>query len=131
VPRLLELYRNGPRRVRPYAIGALANKGPFDAQVLDVLKAALNEDDPLVQMMALASVAQGASPSEAVPLLAGALGSANALLRMRAAEHLGNLGPAAKAALPEIEKAAGDPNPHVCWAALFARSKILGQEPPK
>jgi len=52
------------------------------------------------------------------------LKSPSADKRILAANELGNMGPSAKSALPELQKMAGDRNSQVAAAAKAAISKI-------
>jgi len=66
-------------------------------------------------------------PARKIAVLVEMLGDEEAWLRATAAENLGRMGPAAKAAVPALRKALGDEDRRVRAAAFDALTRI---EPP-
>jgi hypothetical protein len=67
--------------------------------------------------------------AEAVSILSAALTSSGA--RPQAADHLGDLGKAAAAAVPHLEAASSDPDPKLRERARVALQRVTGQHIPK
>ena len=61
---------------------------------------------------------------ETVAALAKSLQDETSSVRFAAVEALGNLGPAAKDAIPALEQATQDPNSVIRWNAAIALKKI-------
>jgi HEAT repeat protein len=110
--------------VRQWATAALEEMGPPETCDVDRLVALLEDDSPDVAYWAatlLGRLKGDAAP--AVDALAHAVAAAPHLsVRQRSAWALGEIGPAAAAALPVLQAAATDPDPRL---ARLARTAIV------
>lgn len=115
-------------RSRIEAAIALCATGDRGAEVVEAVGAALESDNPLVQDRAI-DAATALGPEAAVPLLdrlRSLLGSLeHDWDRLRVVEFLGRMGPAAAAALPELDalKEKGDPTGKIEEAAARIRAR--------
>lgn len=82
----------------------------------------LKSKDKSVRRHAALAVSRLARPAEAVPALTAALRDPDVEVRRQAAIGLGELGPEARTALPELEKLSKDPDP--CASVATAISRI-------
>jgi HEAT repeat protein len=112
VPNLIEILNQPDDRVAMgdthyYACAALAAIGPDSVSAIPSLLPVLKEPRN-AQEAARALGAMGSQASQAVPGLIALLHSSDYEERNVAAVALGNIGPAASAALPDLKKAADD-----------------------
>lgn len=130
VPRIAPLLEDENAQVRYGAAYALGKIGPAAAEAVPNLLAQLTSEDSFYRVIsawALSHVApRKAEVTRAIaPLLVGALRHERPFVRVEAAEALGRLGPAARPAVRELERAATtDPNERVRKTAAAALEKI-------
>ena len=125
---LVAATKNRRKQVRARAVSAFGAFGPLAAKAAPALIEALKDDDTDVrENAALALIKVGHRvPVESIPILTNALQIYPCEL---AAEELGRFGPAAKDAVPALEKVRDDPDKLTdCRkAAKEALEKILGE----
>jgi HEAT repeat protein len=122
-------------RVKYTACVALGRIGPKAAAALPSLEKGLKSDDPvmrLASMWAIFRIKPGdkAVAAAAVPLLITGLDHEKEAVREEIAVSLGDIGPAASAAVPALTKTLQDSSPAVRAAAEAALKKIKA-EPKK
>lgn len=114
----------------------LGKLGSAAADAIPALQKLLQDPDEDVRRVAANSIRliqQGAGPSEALQKLIQQLNSPDELMRLKAAKDLAKLGPAAKVALPALEKLLQDPDEDVRRVVANAIERIRGgpiNEPP-
>jgi HEAT repeat protein len=114
--------------VRQWATAALEEMGPPQASDADHLISLIEVQSPDVGYWAVTLLGRlGTDAAPAVQALAHAVaGSPHASVRQRSAWALGQIGPAAVAALPSLRKAADDPDPRLARLATEAIDQITG-----
>ena len=131
IPKLIESLSSKSPEVRYSACYALGRIGPAAKAAVPKLKALLgarDEFDRLAGVWALIRVEPGNSEIQAlaIPLLTKTLKDPRGHLRIKAADSLGHIGAAAKAALPALKAASKDSDPNVAEAAKAAIRYISG-----
>jgi HEAT repeat protein len=129
VPALTMAVQKGESPMADAAAFALGKMGPAAATAEPALRKTLKSPQPtlaLVSAWALVQVRPGSAEVAAltVPVLTKGLEARVPKFRQGAAEALGSLGSAAKAALPALEKAAADKDKDVSQAAAKAIEAI-------
>lgn len=110
----------GAKRNAMFALGGLEEDG---AKALGkILSEAKDQQTLMFGMQTLSGMKESAAP--AVDALIGLLKSPTPLIRWNAATALGNIGPAAKAAIPALQVATKDANPTVRNFATRALAMI-------
>ncbi len=122
---LLRVLADPDPRLRDEAMAGLGQLGSDAVAVIDILVAALADED--IYVRGTAAVALGRIGGAAVPALARALKDPNAEVRWSAAIALGRVGAPARAALPALVKALADPSENVRYAVTVALGG-LGKE---
>ncbi|HQU41957.1 MAG TPA: HEAT repeat domain-containing protein, partial [Pirellulales bacterium] len=118
-------------RVRNSAVYALGKIGPAAKAASPELRKLLAGDDDFARFGATWALVR-IDPNDAkmvaaaVPALVKGLSDERPLVRAESAATLGELGPAANSALPELKKAAEDPEQPVSDAARQAIERING-----
>src|SRR5262249_14256905 len=117
--------------VQSSAAYALGRIGKPAAGVMAKLRAALVSTDPTLRVVSAWSLVQLAPKDaqvgrEALPVLMQGLQNPNANVRRGAAEALGTLGPAARAAKGQLQAASKDSDDSVREAAAAALKRIGG-----
>jgi HEAT repeat protein len=129
VPSLIELLDDQYVYLRLASADALGEIGPSEPSVLPALTRVMNEslDDDLTRT---AAQALGQIGEAALPALTSALRSPDFVVRCRAAMSLGEMGSAAAAAIPDLERTSTDDDPDVRELGKEAIKKIreAGQE---
>lgn len=110
-------------QVRCGAAQMLGEMGPAARDAIPALKAATRDDDPNVQAAALDALVKLA-PGDAVKPLVPKLNAGEPPERQIAAQMLGAIGPAAREAIPALQKATQDNDSNVQAAALEALVKV-------
>jgi HEAT repeat protein len=114
--------------VRQWATAALEEMGPPQASDADHLTALIAAQSPDVGYWAATLL--GRLGADAVPAVEGlshaVIGSPHLSVRQRSAWALGEIGPAAAAALPSLRKAADDPDPRLARLAQQAVDQVTG-----
>ena len=123
VPRLVEMLGGSNPQERVDASLALGDAGPAARAAVPALEKAAQDGDPRVRQVAEETLAKLA-PEVGVPLLIPRLGVADSWVSLGAAKALGDAGPAARAAIPALEKATKDADRRVRWAARAALAKV-------
>ena len=144
VPVLLEIFDSGSKQLSPQAIEVLLNMGPTAQAALPVLTQAQADEDATMRILATVAVAKiRGDLTSAVPVLAKELRNYNTVKdwsywnfqpgkshavadlglnpRQTAAWFLGEMGPSAKEALPELVDAL---NARDSWLPVFAARAI-------
>jgi len=121
VPGLAHALRDEQEPVRTAAANALGSLGARSRSAASALFAALDDPWANVRAAAARALASLELTAESVPSLAKALGSPDAYVRAFAAWSLGNLGPAAREAVPALVEALGPDNTANVVAAALAR----------
>jgi HEAT repeat protein len=136
VPILIALLNDSDREVRVRILTALGTFGGQARQALPVLRAALKEtalkdDDECVRTHAARALLRvGPEPDSEVAALADSLRNELEIVRFHAAMALGQLGRAARPAIPALIGAASwDRNLGVRVGAALALWKIDGKDP--
>jgi HEAT repeat protein len=126
VPALSKALADPDAEVRAAAAESLGDLGPTALAAAPALEIALGDADPSARFAAAAALARlrGAEAARAVPVLVEGLASESILIRRRAAEALGAIGPPAAAAREALERASVDQYVHVRRAARAALEKI-------
>jgi HEAT repeat protein len=129
---LIEALDEQDVNLRLAAAEALGEIGASEPSVLPTLTRVMNEslDDELART---AARALGQICESALPALTSALRSPDFEVRCRAAMSLGEMGTAAAAAIPDLERTATDDDPDVREAGKEAGKKIreAGPAPDK
>jgi HEAT repeat protein len=120
-------------RVRYAACFALGRIGPAAKISVEPLKRGLTSSDPFLPVAsawALLKILPGEESivSSAVPVLAGALANLSEMPKLEAIHSLGEIGAAAKSAVPALKAALEDSNQEVRDAAREALAKIAGDK---
>jgi HEAT repeat protein len=126
IPQLLALLEDKDQRVRLEGLRLLTNIPPDSALMLPRLKRLVAAKVSSVRESALVLLAR--LGPEGVPHLVGALTDRNAGVRWTAAFSLGEMGQAARNAVPALIRAAEDADPDVREAARAAVRKIRGKD---
>lgn len=132
VPELIKSLTSDDEQIRNSAVYALGKIGPAAKAASPELRSLLSADDDFVRFAATWALVR-IDPKDsklmaaAVPALIKGLSDERPLVRAESATTLGDLGPAAKSALPELKKAAGDSEQSVSTAAKQAIDKISGK----
>jgi HEAT repeat protein len=127
VPLLIQTLRGGDDELKEMAADALGVIGEDAREAVDDLKRLLNSAEEGVRDWAAIALGKIARSQEALPGLMTILRlREGASVRARAMESLGNIGPAARAALPLIEAALRDSDETVRSAAQDAISRLVG-----
>jgi HEAT repeat protein len=132
VPELAAALSHKEVRVQLEAIYVLETLEPDAAPASEALTKALEDKEPFVRWGA-ARVLRGVAPLEparAVPALAGRLDDQNGDVRHTALLALQRYGPASKAALNELAKAAGHKNPDTRALAVEALGAVGKEAQP-
>lgn len=134
VPALTEQLTSEINHVRNAACFVLGKIGPDAAEAADNIRALLDhetEESQLVATVALLRILPNddAFKTQAVPTLIEGLDHEFELARAEVATALGNIGPAASAAVEPLKALLNDPAPMVRGAAQQAIAKIQGSEP--
>jgi HEAT repeat protein len=129
VPGLVALLKDPDTDVRVAAAVALERFGPAARGAVSALGQAAGQGDSEVRIAAIkALMAIGREAAPAVPEIARGLEQDNNIrLRKQAADALGQFGPLAESAIPELLKALEDPEADVRRAAAAALLKIRGR----
>lgn len=127
--KLLMLLDDEDPQVVYSAVYALGNIGPAAKNAVPKLSENLRSDDDFLQLSctwALLKIQPNNTEIvvKSVPLLIEAISELQELGRIEAAIALGEIGAAAKSAIPALREAEGDPNPAVRNAASEALRKI-------
>ena len=125
--RLTPSLTDPEKRVRLEAALAIAKIDPHDGSPRPVLTGAMREGDGRT-LLAIGTM--GADAAWAVPTLVGLLSHESPQVRALAARTLGRIGPAARAAQPDLEAARRDPNAAVQSAAKEALKRIATDAMP-
>ena len=120
VPELVRTTADEDPNVRRTAVRAIQKIKPGPDVVLPLVEKLLEDKDPSVVLHALQSMAEVGE--KAMPTIIGALG--NQKSRYWACVVLAEMGPAAKAAVPELTKVVEDPDPEERMQALIALGEI-------
>jgi len=136
VPALIKLVEDPQRGLAtslfPFALATLGRMGPAAKEALPALQKLSDSKHPHhAQVRVRALVAQiriTGRPEEAIRILIEFLSDQSRKVRQQAAEALGDLGPDAKAAVPELEKLLKDRHKYVRRAAAEALKKIRAEE---
>jgi HEAT repeat protein len=132
VPSLIESLDSDDDQIRNSAVYALGRIGPAAKTSASALTKLLSSEDDFVRFSALWALVR-IEPNDkqlaaaAVPAMVVLLADSRELVRAEAATTLGELGPAAKAALPDLKKASADANPTVSAAAKQSIERISGK----
>ncbi len=123
--------QDSEEEVQSSAVYALGRIQPDDAACVDAITKLMESDNPrLTTVCAWALVRidpeNGDNYRRAIPLLVQATNHEQAFVRAEAVTTLGMIGPAAKEAIPALEKLADDPDPEVREAAAEAIKMIRG-----
>lgn len=112
--------------VRDWATAALEGMGPPSSDNLKPLIDLLHIDNPLVAYWAATLLGRlEDAAADAVDALVKSMRESTATeVRQRSAWALGRIGPAAKAAIPALQKAAGDRDPRLSQLAQTAIDQI-------
>jgi HEAT repeat protein len=129
VPELIEALSDQDEEVRTAACYALGKVGPGAKDATDTLKKNLNSDDMHIRRAstwALLKIHPGNKQltEMAVPVLIDALTDDRDLVRYEAATALGEIGPDAASAVPELHKLSEDDNPEIRAAATESIKQI-------
>ncbi len=108
---------------------AMGRMGPEGADALPALRKGLEKYPQNVAMHAAVAAIEGRMGEHLAPILA-ALKAESWSQRLIAAAALGELGPMAEAAIPEVEKLLDDPVGNVRLMAAEALVKLRGEELP-
>lgn len=103
------------------ALLKLSEFGQEGATAAPLVLERLKSKDKNVRRYAALALVRVARPAEAVPALTAALRDPDRDVRQQAAMALGELGPEARAALPELEKLSKDPDPCASVASAINR----------
>ena len=109
VPDLIPLLNDCSESYRRLVAEILAAIGPDAREAVPTLKRVLRDDNPKVRLAAAIALWKIEKNTAVVPVLARLLGEADAdgdreWIAYQAAETLGEMGPAAREALPELRK---------------------------
>ncbi len=129
VQRLIRELQSADETVRLKAAKDLGKLGSAAVEAIPALQKALQDPDDDVRRVAANSIRliqAGAGPSEALQKLIQQLNSPDELARLKAAKDLAKLGPAAKDALPALQKLLQDPDEDVRRVAANAIDRIRG-----
>jgi HEAT repeat protein len=132
MPTFTKSLRDPVPEIQIMAVYALGKLGAASKPAVDEISKLISPQNPQLSKIAAWALALidpsalGASTDRVVELLAEALSKQQFFVRIEAANALANLGPAAKAALPALKKAANDPVPAVQDAVSKAIQKIEG-----
>jgi HEAT repeat protein len=112
VPSLVESLNSDNEQVRNSAIFALRNIGPAAGEAAAALRKNLKSEDKFLALISAWSLLaiqpdDAEAAQEAVPALIAGLSWDNENVQIESAKALGELGPAAKSAVPELEKVKG------------------------
>lgn len=121
VPALAGALRDEQEAVRTAAAEALGSLGARSRSAASALFAALDDPRANVRAAAARALARLELTAESIPSLAKALGSPDAYVRAFGAWSLGNLGPAAREAVPALVEALGPDDTATVVAAALAR----------
>jgi HEAT repeat protein len=124
VPLLMEFLQEKSAGFQSYSADALAKIGPAAKPALPALVKLLKSDDSEVRRDVAIALWKIDKNTEGVPALAALLKEPARYLAEPAAMVLGQMGPAARPALPELREALMHPNEGVRDAVLKAISKI-------
>lgn len=105
IPRLCELLKADDAAVRRWGAIGLLTLGAKAAPAAEILQSALKDPAPDVRMTAAEALCGLGHVDEAVPILIALLSDQDAIIRNEALHTLCRIGPAAKAALPYLDKA--------------------------
>lgn len=125
VPALVRALRDADLSVRGLAALALRDAGPASGAALDPLVAALGDPDAGVRMMSAQALARlGPTAARALDAVIAACRRKDEHVHVQRslADALGAMGPAARAALPELRALASIPR--VRWAAEAAIKRV-------
>jgi HEAT repeat protein len=130
VPALIKALEDAEPQVRHSATYALGKIGPGAMDAVPSLQKSMAGEDPFLKIASVWALVH-IQPKDlklqvlAVPLLAKALDESDReRVKVEVANTLGEIGPAAKPAIPALEKAAKDPSPAVSAAATEALKKV-------
>jgi hypothetical protein len=128
VPKLIDELRHPDRSIRRMAAVLLAYPylKPQVTTAIPALFDASRDDDPAVRCAAIRALAAIAEPTAASRMLADSLLDEDMQTRRTAAVLLGQLGDAARHAVPALSEAMNDANPEVREAAAYAIEQIRG-----
>ena len=112
--------------VRQWATSALEQLGPPEASDAEPLTSLIDAKSSDVGYWAATLLGRLKSASSVDALAHAVAGSPHLSVRQRAAWALGEIGSAAIAAVPNLQKAAADPDPRLAWLAQEAIQKIAG-----
>jgi HEAT repeat protein len=132
VPMFAEALQHKDEQVRIVASRDLPRLGPPAKAALPALKKLLDDEKPEVRLEAAITLValDGAEAKGAVPALIAGLKMGDAAAT-RAAKALGELGPAAKDAVPELVKHFDAKNPHLRLHTAGAAGRIDPAQAPK
>ncbi len=124
VPALKEALEDKAWYVRKAAAEALGNMGPAAREAVPALEKALKDELENVRVAAGAALAKLGLPQRAVPVLIAEMEDESGSCRSYAAWTLGEIGAAAKPAVPALKEALEDKVWYVRHAAAEALKKI-------
>ena len=130
VPSLIKSLGMEDQEVRYSACYALGKMGPAAKAANDALASLVKDEDEFLRFSSVWALVK-INPTSvkvvnfALPVLTNALGDEREHVRLEIAVALGDIGSAAKAALPSLRKLEGDPSPRVAAAAKEAVAKIV------
>ncbi len=122
VPALIGTLRDKNPKLRRFAAAALGKIGPDAAQAVPALVALLGDDKSSVSRAAAGALGRIGSP--AIPALLESLHDIRPAIRMPAVKALIRMGPAAKEAVPELQKMLNDEKKWTRRAAKDVLAKI-------
>ncbi len=132
MPELIKVLSDDKvKSLHPSACYALGRIGPAAEKAVPALRKAIENDDMMTKMAAIWALRQIQPNDEplkalAVPLMIGALSNERELVRVEAANALGDIGMAGPAVMAALKKASGDESDRVRAAAAGAMKKISG-----
>jgi len=110
------------------ALEWLGRIGPRATAAVEMLAEGLKSDDATFRYCSAEALWRIAKRPEAIETLAGLLSCPSPFLQCDAASMLGEIGPNARSALPDLRKALDDKDPFLRRAAMTAIEKILWPE---
>jgi HEAT repeat protein len=132
VPTLVASLKDGTARSPAVVAKVLGQIGPDAKEAVPELRKALRSDNPTVRCYAAHGLWRIERETRVVPVLAALLMEKSGQMVIPAAEALAEMGPDARAALPELRKAAlSEKSFYVAHAARRAIEKIDPEEAKK